>query len=241
MAAINSVERTSTTHSESRTCCDRFLAGLNQIKQWACSFFQWLFCCSRAEPTKRIAPTKVLSTIDREAERLTQDFLNQKKTHNASGYRVNVPLNGNKFRIEIEPRGTKNSTSIPFARRSAEESAQRFGSTRQKAVPLCEELTKRIASFNMYAIFSPSNNLLLIPDTEKGLKAADYPHLFALNEAQLRNVFSATLTVNAYLQSHFSDYKPYIGAHVGCDGGQEEGLLHMRFEHLPQQITALNK
>jgi hypothetical protein len=237
MAVIKPIARTSTTHTELRTCCAHFLACLNQIKQWAYSFFQCLFCCSRAEPKH----TRALSTIDPEAERLTQDFLNKKKTHNSSGYRVNIPLDGGKFLIEIKPRGTKNSNHIPLPARSAEESAQRFASTRQKAIPLCEELTKLTAPFHMFAIFSHSNNLLLIPDTEKGLKAAEYPHLFALNETQLRTVFSATLTAHAYLQSHFSDYKPCIGAHVGFDGGQDEGLLHMRFEQLPQQIKALNK
>lgn len=236
--AVKPIAHAPTTPSQQKTCCENFMAGLRQIKQWACSFFQWLFCCSRAEPTKPIPPTKVLTPMAQKAEQLTQDFLNQKKSHNSSGYRVNIHLDRG---IEILATGTKNANSIPMPDRSADESAQRFASTRKKAIPLCEELTRHIAPYKMYAIFSHTNNLLLIPDTEKGLKADEYPHLFALNETQLRNVFSATLAANAYLQSRFSDYKPHLGAHVGFDGNQREGLLHMRFEQLPQQIIDLNK
>lgn len=43
-------------------CCDKFLAGLQQIKQWACTFFQWLFCCKRSE--KPILPTKVKTQMN---------------------------------------------------------------------------------------------------------------------------------------------------------------------------------
>src|ERR1700733_8897973 len=48
-----------------RGCAERFSACLQQIKQWACDFFQWLFCCSRTEP-KPISSVNTLHTTPSE-------------------------------------------------------------------------------------------------------------------------------------------------------------------------------
>jgi hypothetical protein len=216
-------------------CADYFIARLQQIKQWASSFFHWLFCCTR-KPTQEAEP-----------ERLTQDFLRkrtkimEKDPH--SGYQVYIkPDENQKLQITIKPMGSKNQPiDTPPLKKDETECTccdYSFEHTRNtEPNPLCDDLTKHIAQFNMFAIFSRSTNLLLIPDTTKdGINAVAYPHLFALNENQLHNVFSATLTANAYLQSRYPDYKPHIAAHVGVDGAQTEGLLHVRFEQLPQDI-----
>jgi len=178
-----SIEGMGNSLKQERGCGERFIACLQQIKQWACAFFQWLFCCT---------PTV------------------QKK----------VP-----HPIEMPPR-------------TAEESAQGFEETRKTRNPLCEELTKHISMHKMYAIFSNSSNLLLIPDSrQQGVTPSEYPHLFALNAEQLRSVFSAILAANEHLKSEYDfAYRTNIAAHVGKDGSQTEGLLHIRFQVLTNSI-----
>lgn len=70
---------TTQTH---KSCCDKFLAGLQQIKQWACTFFQWLFCCKPSEkplPPARVQPppptqTEPTLTKNQEEEQRSVDL-----------------------------------------------------------------------------------------------------------------------------------------------------------------------
>ena len=66
----------------------------------------------------------------------------------------------------------------------------------------------------MFAVFSLSKNLLLVPDT-RTLSAEDYPHLMHLDHPKLVKVFAAALEVVDFLNEEFSHQQKQIKFHVG--------------------------
>lgn len=202
-----------------------------QLKEFAKDYFQ----------TKHVLPTP-LALCQRRAEDLADAFLAEKsKTAPYSGYHVHIYFDtSEKTRIVIKPWGGEKNQPIKPAPllRDCSCCNYRFEHTRKMNNPFTNRLTDKIKAFDMFAIFSKSNNLLIIPDTQKpGIEVAAFPHLFALDKEQLCKVFSAIFTIHAALEKEFPSYQGNIVAHVGQKGSQTEGLLHMRFENLPPEIT----
>ena len=175
------------------------------------------------------------------AQTLANLFLEKKNRLVAtSGYHVTLHL-GENLDISISPQGSAGGV-IETPPRKTENCAcvcqSDFEHTfKTKPNPLCNEITKRISKYNMFAVFSLSKNLLLVPDT-RTLSAEDYPHLMHLDHPKLVKVFAAALEVVDFLNEEFSHQQKQIKFHVGRAGSQTIGILHTRFEQLPAHILA---
>jgi hypothetical protein len=192
------------------------------------------------------------SSIAENARQLTDAFITLKGAAGFnSGFQVHLkPTTGGNWQIIINATGTPGAKIERADIRKCSCTKSTGCSTNLEHTykfatgPFCKELSTKIARYNMFAIFSTSEhrNLLLVPDTTKfHVQPQNYPHLFKLDEGQLQTVFSATLEVYNQLKTQFTDYRSdTIEFHVGRDGSQTEGILHVRFIGLPDSIKKLS-
>jgi|SRR5579862_9458555 len=185
-----------------------------------------------------VSKTLPIQNIPEDATHLSTAFLALKDTvKKSSGYHVQLTKDPsqNTRTLTIQAVGVDNAEMMtPNTIRQCTCCQTGFEHTfKTGSIPFVTELSEKIAPYDMFAVVSPSGNLLLVPDTQKAhIQAAEFPHLFHLNASQLQKVFAAALEIDAFLHSRMPSYTTKIAWHNGVAGNQTMGILHVRIEGL---------